>query len=658
VKKVVFSVHLALLGLMGQALYAQSLSPQTHEVLQAMAEASSAADVERVASSAIADLDAKILWRDAVAIATSDMGSQPAGHAALTRLLWLALVLEVDADRKPSVVRDESLDELTPADLNALRVATGFPQQSDALTYLLNRRLSLRSKPQGEYSVVRLARKGGGCLVLEYASRPFQDLGPTWSARAFDDKSDPVEAAAEEQGQTRRMDLSRVPGLVLAAKAFRIAGLAPASRRAYAFYVATEAYAKSVIGVGMQAADGGSMGLASWALRRQLLDLLEEQPRDPVLSQLASEMRMKIPTAAFFARAFERAAEFYAAEKGGEPERKLWAAWGEGISLFGAGKLSAVGPAFDGMTPFFGIADGAERYAYILLTFIERLDARERSMLGDLRRVVSAAQDRLTRADLQPAVLADLDMDFSRIMVTIGRSDIGIAHVLDRLRALDFATSPAQRRVESVYLHSLGAFARDLCYDISWTMSPNAGWRLRLTNGFAVQLDFLHNINARRTLTAPGEVVTLESGTPYGMVSPEEDCATVLAAYGVIGESASLSGAVQTSIEFGTSQRAVAIAKWAAAARDRTTPVASIAPYLKVVWAEWFSQQFESLKTQSKHQFVYRPFNATGLAEPKMVRDLKAHPAATEQQRALIDTVLRVRELLEQRYALSPTEPH
>ena len=84
----------------------------------------------------------------------------------------------------------------------------------------------------------------------------------------------------------------------------------------------------------------------------------------------------------------------------------------------------------------------------------------------------------------------------------------------------------------------------------------------------------------------------------------------------------------------------------------KKSPPPSLAPTLKVVWVEWFSQQFEPLKAldQTAREFIYRPLNASGIAAPQQVEALKKHPAATVHQRALIDVFLSLRTLLERRY--------
>jgi hypothetical protein len=265
-----------------------------------------------------------------------------------------------------------------------------------------------------------------------------------------------------------------------------------------------------------------------------------------------------------------------------------------------------------------------------------------------------------TSAKLGPSAIdvrreAAYDFQLARLMVTIGRTDIGLNHMLRRFETVYSQAEEIRRELEPKYLHEIGAFARDLCYDISFAMSPQGGWRPRSVSGYPVQLDFLHNLGPDGKLVEPGEVVVLNNGLPYGMVNPEEDCATSFAVYGAVGKFCTTSPLYDPLInQHQQSVTARGIARWAIAARERRNPAPSLAPYLKVIWLEWFSQAFEPLRCpQTESQtFIYRPLAATGLTSPEQVAALRNDPASTNQQRALINRFLTLRSFLERYYNL------
>ena len=107
---------------------------------------------------------------------------------------------------------------------------------------------------------------------------------------------------------------------------------------------------------------------------------------------------------------------------------------------------------------------------------------------------------------------------------------------------------------------------------------------------------FLHHLNSENNLVAPAEVVVFDEGAPYGILSPEEDCATAFIIYGVISDSVSSLGNISATQGPEISNVAKSIAQWASNSMERNEPEPSLAPYLKAVWIEWFSQAFKDFK--------------------------------------------------------------
>ncbi|WP_319547797.1 hypothetical protein [Desulfogranum marinum] len=631
------------------------LDPKTLAVLAELQPANNDADLLKIAAGFTALREDPVLMRDAVAISRSKLRDEPAGRTAIIRLLRLSLVLRSKGKKGEApewMDMEESIDTLTRNDLAALRRATGFPQLGDSINYLFDRKLSLRQVPEsGEYTVIRMISDTGETVILERNTVPFMDLGPEWTQRTVSSDTDSVQTQDSERAQTRRFWVKSLPNLVLAAKAFRIAELSKTTLEGYAAYVASEAIADGLSGLGFKAGEGGQIGFSVWGIRQSTLNILEGYPGDSFLVEMSKQIRVNLPATAFSARAFLEAAEFYRSASGTSPERQLWSAWGEGISNYAAHEFEKANEAFNRMRGLFPHAKNAASYAYVFRSFYDNLPEKDRKALGELSSVAEAAYKKLSSTELSLEQRVSLDKDFANIMVTIGRSYIAIPHIIDRLSALDEKSGVGLKGVETRYLWELGALTRDIYYDISWVMSPSLGWVARPTESYPMQLDFLHNVNSDGQLVAPGEVVIHESGTPYGMLSPEEDLATSVAVYGVIEHSSTSAGILQATPVKQKNRATLGFGGWAINARDRKNPKPSIVPLLKLVWVEWFAQQFEPLKTGlSAKDFIYRPKNYSGLTDLQQVAALGQHRATTSQQRELIDLFLSVRRLLEQRY--------
>ena len=287
----------------------------------------------------------------------------------------------------------------------------------------------------------------------------------------------------------------------------------------------------------------------------------------------------------------------------------------------------------------------------MLNTLVTVLPPSERATLAHVDNWQATAVDRLAAATVDDTQAASYDFDFAHITTTIGRTDLGLAHMLHRLDVARRLDGKLRENLETAYLREVGAFAHDLCYGVSFAKSAQGQWQTRPTIGYPAQLDFLHNVTPDGMMPAgAGQIVTLDHGRPYGMTAPEEDCVTVWTAYGVLAPILKDNRAPGNADEQTTS--AAAVANWALSARTRTSPAPSIAPYLKLVWVEWFMQAFEPLKASDSGagSFVYQAQDVTKITAPEQVLALKKLPAASAGQAALIDEFISLRSYLERNY--------
>ena len=142
---------------------------------------------------------------------------------------------------------------------------------------------------------------------------------------------------------------------------------------------------------------------------------------------------------------------------------------------------------------------------------------------------------------------------------------------------------------------------------------------------------------------------------PYPATSPEEDCAAVTAVYGVVDKS--LPGFPLKATPNQERARTVSgIENWVQQAASRSYTGASIVPYLKLVYQEWFAQAFEPLRTlaDSPQSYHYEPVDASALTTVGRVAMLRDHPAATPFQKRLIQLFLNTRAFLERNFPSPP----
>jgi hypothetical protein len=89
-----------------------------------------------------------------------------------------------------------------------------------------------------------------------------------------------------------------------------------------------------------------------------------------------------------------------------------------------------------------------------------------------------------------------------------------------------------------------------------------------------------------------GEIIMKTSGSPYAMGDAERDLATSIAAYGIPSncQTKALPIKPDGDLTNGVKQ----FSEWV---RDSLSPPnGSAIPYLKLIWIEWFSCSFETLK--------------------------------------------------------------
>lgn len=136
---------------------AQKLDPASLHILISAAQIETSEDL----ASIVYDVpdpklgDGHVLWTDTIGISKSPFGGEPAGRAAIARLMEAALI---HAGVEPDLV---PLDKLSPDDISEMQDAVGFPDDGDLLLYLLRRGPSLRDSFAREgYTAIRHAPEG------------------------------------------------------------------------------------------------------------------------------------------------------------------------------------------------------------------------------------------------------------------------------------------------------------------------------------------------------------------------------------------------------------------------------------------------------------------------------------------------------------------
>ena len=615
---------------------AQKQDPASRHVLVSGGQSKTSAELALIVAEAPDPTSDTALWTDAVRISKNILGGEPSGRAMITRLMEAALIRAgIESDSAP-------LDMLSPGDISAMQDTVGFPDDGDLLLYLLERAPSLRDSFERErYVAIRFTPEGMPFRILrEQSDRTYLGVGPEPSMKLLRPGEDPVAKREGEYAKTRRLNLAALPEIVLAAKAFRAARRAREEHAVYPLLVAVEAVNRAFD------ADRRDFRLVLYFTELEALRSLQNYSgADPFLLDEVRLFELRRPRTAFSARFFKEAAEAYASAQTLPDDRRgeVWKAWGEALSLFAYG--ADANPALERVAAL--IEAGTSEYAEILGLFLDYLPAHEAARLGKVAAWQARVAEVIGSTPIHTKRPADntLGRGFAILMETVGRPDIAGRFLMDRIRTVRGLPQ------ESQYLLLLAPFIRDYCYTISFRLSSERGWVRREPTKYDIYLDFLDNVDAEGQLVRAGEVVVSSGDSPsYPAQNPEEDCAIILVAYGVVNSP--VPGLLSRTAD---EERAAIVSEfeaWVSDAASREVPPPSIVPYLKLVWLDWFSQSFEDLKNLNfdASKFRYNAIGASTLATPERVRDLLQHAAATADQKNLIHLFLETRSFLEEMY--------
>ena len=598
--------------------------PAALHVLTAGVRAETSYDLAPVVSTAPAPQSTIVFWSDAIGIGASRFALEPSDYAAIARLMEAALL---HAGSSPDQV---SLDRLSAADVAAMRDMIGFPHDGDLLIYLLNRSPSLRDvfRPRESYDVTRYIHEDSH-EIIESASRPylgvsdpvqFDDntlLGSIYNGvtamggTRLDPEEDPVSVGPGENSKTRQFQLNTLPKLVLAAKAFRAATRAPENEVVYPLLIAAQAVRRAF------SVFPEDYRLTVYATELRIAAALRAyKGEDAYIRNEARRSGLRVGHAALVARLFENASEAFGSADVLDPHGRVGAAWGEAISRFALGADAE--RAFETAATVVATANRVED-AVLLGLFLEYLPSDEWAQVGDVRawqRLVSEVVD--ANREHADRIRETVEDDFTRLMASIGRPDIAIPFLMDGIGL----ASGTDR--ETDLLRRLGAFTRNNYSLLSFQLEDGGAWEVRSREGYSPLLDFADygigqepDDNSRRLA--------------YSATTPEEDRVATISSY-----------------LFSTG----AVEKWVDSSKSRDGLEASIVPYLKLVWVDWFALAFQPLRSPNSEakEFRYRAMEASRLAARERVRELLQHRAATRQQKYLIDVFLRIREFLETSY--------
>lgn len=603
---------------------------ETVEFLQEAANAKIESDLPSAMKRTLADSASAKVWRDALRLMRDHRLGTLRRYAAVARLMSAAALLSGQkADNLP-------LETLTREDISAMVDALAFPHESDLIRYLLARGPSLRTAGMpGGYTAIRLAPEGQPRLILERSDRPLLGLGLTFSSKLLTPENDPVSKPRTERAKTRRATLASIPPMIIAAKAYRNGVRANPAERPYAALIALEALNDAV------KADPRHMRVVGYSgftrAEKSLLEAADVTPLSPDLQGEQTLLALKLPSIAFFARQFDEAAKAYkdAPLPGDNRRGRTWKLWGIAISRFAAREnvstdLQSLVDALDASTA---------QFARIALRFFEALPAEDAASLPGLSGWRARAKTLANENALYPQERYQADLDFVRIMETIARPDIAGPFLMSRIG------ETRGQPFESRYLYRLAPFVRDYCNLISFRISRHGEWVRRSGAGYDPLLDFLDNFHPSGRLTKSGEVVRPSAGrVPYPALNPEEDCAVILVASGIANGLLAPGKVPDMSAEF---------ENWVRESIERKTPPPSLAPYLKLLFVDWFASAFEVLKVRSLPASGYRytPRNASPLASPNIARKLIDRTAMPAGQRAILKLFLQTRTFLEDKYS-------
>lgn len=580
------------------------------------------------------------IWHEAVGIGRSELAEEAAGRAAIVRLMEAAVI------RGGGASESLPLDQLSRSDLNAIKEAIGFPGDDDLVNFLFARAPSLRDEFEFEnYAIVRIILPELDThLIRERADRPYLGLMPSFSEQYMPVADDPVQVAIGERARTRRLNLAAIGDIIVAAKAFRAASRVEGNARLYPLLIAADALERAF------RANPKDFRLVAYRAHWHTLQALRNSPQiDQFINQEVRRLEFAIPRSAFFARQFSDAEEAYrlAPVPQGDLRGQLWSSWGQTVSVFArnadASSLSA--KTSELLSP--ETLDYARMF-HLLLSHLHPLDRYSLAGVTDWENELNSLLEGRPTISKNREWLA-FNQDFLRILETIGRPDIAARYLMDEIGHIDRNTPDAFRELQM--LTWLAPFISDYCYQISFEMSPASGWRLREVGNYNRYLDFLHSIDASGEVVEPGEIVQiLNAPGPYGATSPEEDCATTLAVYGIA--SSDLFGLSEATSSADAANIISGIESWVLASLERTDPSPSAVPYLKLIWIEWFSQAFQPLTVPgtTPERYSYNAINASSLTSKEAVTALLAHDAINPYDRKILQLFLLTRSFLEVRY--------
>ena len=512
--------------------------------------------------------DTATLWQAALSIARNENTMTARDRAAIVRLV------EVAAVGDGAKVTSGPLDKFRPADLEALRDAIGLPAEDDLLWHLFQRPLSLTHEFELEtYSIVRIIDSDQNVhRISERTDVPYIDLGPLFSLKIIPADEDPVPVRSGERGQTRHLNLHSIGDLIIAAKAFHAAAQLDGAAKAYALIVASDAVTR--VGQANPEEVRYPPFQTHWAALRAV-----RATRDIDETLQRERERLEAGTAhiAFLARQFRDAANAYDDGYSQAKDRvgRIWAGWGQlAITLDDAENVAvAVHTLAAQLT-----REDAD-HARMLLSVVNSLDPEWRREIG-LHDSILAKLKTLTPMSLNDFTNNEwfnFHLLFMPMLETMGRSDIAARYLMDKISSFDRAGPEPWR--ESQMLLWLGQSVSDVCGLVSFQMTASTGWELRPVQGYNRYMDFLHSERKPGIPTEAGEVVVvLDEPGPYGATSPEEDCVTIIAAYGVTRTGAN--GLAPPS-DIGTVAPIIrAVEDWTREARTRIAPAPSAAPFL------------------------------------------------------------------------------
>ncbi len=561
------------------------------------------------------------LWMYALGQSSTDSVGTSQGRRSIARAMELALLL---AGAPPHT---GSLYALLPEDIVAMRATVGFPGDGDLVTYLLNRGPSLTDTftDRQAYDVVRNTFMGQHFIHERVNAHPYLGISavPTlditqWDITSFSPEDDPVSAVTGENAQSRRFSLSTLPYVVLAAKAFRAA--TRSSRPIYPLLVASQALNRAL------ALEPDDYRILAYSAEAAVSSAL--RGLDATDSHLRDELRrsqIRLPQAALFAQLFSESAELFATLSSSTISHhdKVAADWGEAIARFAQGAPSS--PVFARLVD--RIDERNWQQAALLYLFLDHLPQPEAEQLGNVAqwRERAEASFQSGAANIDPATMQSIEDRFTRLLATIGRSDIVIPFIEGRLESV--SNTPR----ETELLRRLGYSLQRSYGLISFQLTPDGAWVHRPTNGYNAFLDFIDGPIGGRDSSS-------RDGIPYAAVNPVEDRIEAMRAYLDMPPPGSI----------GTSPLEVLIQE----SMSRTDSGASIVPYLKLAWIDWFAFAFQAAlqPTFRASEFRYEPLGLSPMMEPHRVRELGDHPAATDHQIYLIELFVRSRLLLERLY--------